>query len=80
MGKEKFFRANESFVDYIQMIGFQHRHVDSEKQYYVNSKGNQIRIDYESGIIALLNSRGNVVDYSSTFTNNQIDNFARKDN
>ena len=80
MGKPKFFRANKAFVDYIKVIGFQYRHVDGKSQYYTNKRGNQIRIDYENGIISLLNNKGYVVDYSSTFTNEQIDNFARKDN
>ena len=77
----KFFTANKSFVNYITMLGFKHKEVNSEKKYYVNTKGNQIKIDYETGIITLLNKYGNSVDFSNTFTNEQIDKFAdREDN
>ena len=75
----KFFSANKSFVDYITMMGFQFKEVDSEKKYYVNKKGKQIRIDYETGIISFLNEYGNVVDFSNTFSNEQIDKFSRKE-
>ena len=72
----KFFTADKSFIDYITIIGFVHREVDSEKKYYVNSKGKQIKIDYSNGLITLMNKNGNTVDYSSTFTNEQIDKFS----
>lgn len=72
----KFFSANKSFVDYITMLGFKHTEVDSQKKYYVNEKGNQIKIDYETGIITLLNKNGYSVDFSNTFTNEQIDKFS----
>ena len=77
----KFFTANKSFINYITMLGFKRKEVNSEKKYYVNTKGNQIKIDYETGIITLLNKYGNSVDFSNTFTNEQIDKFAdREDN
>ena len=72
----KFFSADKSFVDYITMIGFQFRETDSEKKYYVNKHGKQIRIDFESGDITLLDRRGYVVDFSNHFTNEQIDKFS----
>lgn len=76
----KFFKANKSFEDYIKAIGFQHVNVDSDNKYFTNDKGNQIKIDSETGIISLLNNKGYVVDYSSTYSNKQIDNFAKGDN
>lgn len=72
----KFFTADKSFIDYITILGFVHREVDSEKKYYVNSKGKQIKIDYSNGLITLMNKNGNTIDYSSTFTNEQIDKFS----
>lgn len=77
----KFFTANKAFVNYITMLQFEHKEVKSEKKYYVNTKGNQIKIDYQTGIITLLNKYGNSVDSSNTFTNIQIAKFAdREDN
>ena len=72
----KFFTADKSFIDYITILGFVHREVDSEKKYYVNSKGKQIKINYSKGLITLMNKNGNTIDYSSTFTNEQIDKFS----
>lgn len=80
MAKLKTFKANDTFVEFIKGLGFQYRHVDSEKQYYVNQRGNQIKIDRDTGIITLLNSRGYVVDYSNVYTSKQISEFAEKDN
>lgn len=72
----KFFSADKSFVDYITMTGFQFKETDSEKKYYVNKHGKQIRIDFNSKLITLLDKKGYVVDFSSTFTNEQIDKFS----
>lgn len=73
------FKVGKSFIDFISINGFEQKQVDSEKHYYVNSKGNQIKIDNEKGIITLLNKYGNVVDFSSTFNNEQIEKFAKED-
>ncbi len=72
----KIFQVNKSFVDYITMMGFQHKHVDSEKQYYVNKKGNQFRIDYNDNSVSLLNSQGLVIDTLGEITNEQINAFS----
>jgi len=72
----KFFEADKAFVDYITMMGFQFKETDTEKKYYVNKKGNQIKIDFNSKIITLLDKGGYVVDSSDTFTNEQIDKFS----
>lgn len=74
-----FFSANKSFVDYLTILGFQFKETDSEKKYYVNPKGNQVKIDYETQIITLLNKYGHVVDFSNTFTNEQIDRFSERE-
>ena len=73
------FKVGKSFIDFISINGFEQKQVDSEKHYYVNSKGNQIKIDNEKSIITLLNKYGNVVDSSSTFNNEQIEKFAKED-
>jgi hypothetical protein len=77
----KFFTAEKSFIDYITMMGFQFKETDTEKKYYVNKKGNQIKVDFNSKIITLIDRNGFTVDFSETFTNEQIDKFAdREDN
>lgn len=76
----KRFITDRKFVNYIKQLGFQHHVAESDKKYYTNSLGNQIKIDYDNGIITLLNAKGNVVDYSSSFTDTQINKFAENDN
>lgn len=80
MSRNIFFNTNNTFEEYLKSNGFQHRHVDSECKYYVNEKGNQVKLNYEVGIITLLNKNGYVIDYSSTFTKTQIDKFSEGDN
>lgn len=72
----KFFQADKSFIDYITMMGFQFKETDSDKKYYVNDKGNQIRVDLESKLITLLDNKGYVVSYSSQYSNEEIDKFS----
>jgi len=76
----KIFRADKSFEDYIRKIGFKHHNSNSDDKYFTNKKGNQIKIHFNSGIISLLNSRGFVVDYSSSYSLKQIDSFSKRDN
>lgn len=72
------FEANKSFVDYITMMGFQKRQVDSEKEYYSNENGNQIKIDNSTKIISLMNKNGHTVDFATVFSNEQIDTFSKE--
>jgi len=75
MSIKKFFKANTTFVEYIQSIGFKHHQINGTKQYYVNDKGNQIKIDFTDGIISLLDNKGYTIDYSNVFNNKQIEDF-----
>lgn len=72
----KIFKADKSFVDYITMMGFQFKEVDSEKKYYVNKEGNQFRIDYNKGEIALLDNKGKLVDSFTEISSDEINCFA----
>ena len=73
------FKADEAFTKYVQMIGFEHKHMDSEKQYFVNKRGNQIRVDVDGGEIAFINRYGNVVDKAHSFTSKQVDEFSKRE-
>lgn len=75
--RARFFRAGKAFTNYIQGMGFKHRVVDSKKEYFTNSRGLQIKIDYEFKMITLLDEKGNTVKYSSTFTDKEIDKFIK---
>lgn len=75
----KIFSVNKSFVDYITMMGFEFKETDSEKKYYVNKNGNQIRIDYNNNLITLLNKFGNVVESAGAFSSESIDKFIREE-
>jgi len=80
MNKIRYFKANKALTDYIRKAGFKHHYTNSREQYYTNKEGNQIRIDYKSGIITFLDSKGYSIEYSTVFTSSQIDNFAMKNN
>ncbi len=75
----KFFQANKSFVDYITMMGFQLKENDSDKKYYINEKGNQIRIDFQTNLITLLDSKGYVISYSTQYSNEEINKFLTRE-
>jgi hypothetical protein len=71
----KFYRANQELGDYLIQIGLTfHDREESLVQYYTNhSTGGQVKIDQKNKLVSLLDSRGNTVDYSSSYTNNQIE-------
>lgn len=74
------FVADKSFVEYIKKIGFRKIEVTGDKKYYTNtSNGKQIRIDEKIGIITFLSKTGFVVDFSTSYTQKQIDNFVNSD-
>lgn len=62
MSQDSYFVVGTNLVNYLQSIGFKKREADSEKSYFVNKKGNQIRIDYDTGEIALLDNKGRLKD------------------
>ncbi len=70
----KFYRANQELGNYLTSIGLTfHDREDSLVQYYTNhATGRQVKIDQQSKLVTLLDNRGEVVDYSSSYTNNQI--------
>lgn len=53
------FTLNSTLVGYLTTNGFVNREVDSEKDYYANANGNQIRLDKETKEISILDNRGN---------------------
>lgn len=73
----KKFSLGKSFIDYITMIGFKEKETSTDKKYYVDSKGKQIRLDYDSKEIAFLDNHGNLVESSSSFTIEEVDKFSQ---
>ena len=52
------FTLNSTLVGYLTTNGFVNREVDSDKNYYVNANGNQVRLDKETKEISILNNKG----------------------
>lgn len=75
MGKMRYFKANAAFRHFIQDLGFEEHVVNSNKQYFTNEIGKQIRIDPETGIISLLTEHGYIYKYSTTMTSKEIMDF-----
>lgn len=80
MNKEKglAFKADKSFIDYLTIKGFKRVQINSDKEYYVNKKGFQIKIDNDTKIIYLLNEKGHTVTYATVFFSDRLDTFIEK--
>ena len=78
-GKEvRIFYANRTLTSYLRSIGFNYKHTGTiETKYYVNGIGSQVRINYDEGIIALLNSNGRVLESGKNVTKKRIDEFSK---
>lgn len=69
------FKANNDLINYLVVLGFQAREVKSDKKYFVNKKGNQFRIDEQSGEITILNQYGNVYSKHTSIDDKFIQQF-----
>lgn len=63
----KSLRANKDFKKFLKHQGYKQREADSKKQYFVNSEGKQVRIDFDTGMIAILDNKGFKVEESKKF-------------
>lgn len=73
----KFYTANEEFKTYLLTLGFtfHDREEDKISYYTEHNSGKQVKVDNEKNLVTLLDQSGNVVDSSSSFTDNQIEKF-----
>lgn len=69
--------TKKSLPGYLSALGFNRVQVNSENDYYTSKNGRQIKINKSTGIISLLDSSGNVVDFSNFYTEKQINNFIK---
>lgn len=74
------YTSNQLLIDFLLSNGYKHVHNDSDKKYYVNSYGNQIRIDYSYKLVALINKHGYVVEEVSYVTEDRLLEFSVSDN
>lgn len=77
MAKNIFFKADKHLIDYLILNDFERRQVASQKKYYSNKDGKQISVNFESGIITLLDKKGNTVNFANNFGKDQIDLFIK---
>lgn len=80
MSRKIFYNANKKLETDLVSMGFKLQKTDTEANYFTNKKGNQIKVDSEYNRITLLNNKGFVVDFGTTFTKLQLDKFAEGDN
>ena len=73
------FTADSGFVNYIQIQGFIKRQgePDSEKEYYSNNIGAQIKINTKTKMISFLNANGYVLGDGILVHTEHIDYFAK---
>lgn len=77
MAKKIFFKADKHLIDYLTLNDFERRQVASHKKYYSNKDGKQVSVDFESGIITLLDKKGNTINFANNFGKDQIDLFIK---
>lgn len=51
-----------------------------KNHYYVNKNGNQVKLNYKSNIITLLDKYGDIVDSSHSFNENELREFIERYN
>ena len=73
----KFYRANKELGEYLVELGLTfHDREESDVKYYTDhTSGKQVKINTENRLVTFLDSQGEPVDYSSSFTDNQINKF-----
>lgn len=73
----KFYTANEELTEYLVELGLTfHNREETEVMYFTDhSSGKQVRIEPTKKLVSLLDNQGIVVDYSSSYTDNQIKKF-----
>ena len=71
-----FYTANNELKDYLieNNLTF-HSREDGIVNYYTHTSGKQIKINTKNNFITFLDKKGNLIDESSSFTNNQINSF-----
>lgn len=72
------FKADKSLIDYLTIKGFKRVQINSDKEYYVNEKGFQIKIDNDTKIIYLLDEKGHTVAYATVFFSDRLNKFMEK--
>lgn len=71
-----FYKANQELKDYLISIGFIfHDRSDADTQYFTHPSGNQIKVETKNKFVTLLDNQGYVVEESTSFTDNQIEEF-----
>lgn len=65
--------TTKNIENFLKEIEYKKINTNTKSTYYVNSKGSQVRVD-ETGIINLLDNRGNNKNSSRSFTQKQIEN------
>ena len=66
---------NTNVMNYLVTIGYKYREVKSEKKYFVNKNGCQVRIGNDG--ITLLNKYGIVQYRDNTITSKSIEDFSK---
>lgn len=72
-----FYRANAELKTYLEEVGLTFHDREEEEVNYLtdHNSGKQVKVDFKNSLITFLDNSGDVVDESSSFTDNQIMNF-----
>ena len=75
----RFYTANRELSKYLLGLGleFHDRECEDFKYYTQHETGNQVKLDLKDNLVTLLDAKGGVVDYSSSYTDSQINTFLK---
>lgn len=73
----KFYVANIDLFEYLVELGLTfHNREDEDVKYFTDhSTGKQIKLNYGNNLVVFIDANGRTVEFSSAYTNNQIDTF-----
>jgi hypothetical protein len=73
----KFYVANIDLFEYLVELGLTfHDREDEDVKYFTDHlTGKQIKLNYRNNLVVFIGANGRTVEFSSAYTNNQIDTF-----
>jgi len=74
------FIANQDFINYLLILGYKSRPVNSKKKYYSDKLGNQIKIDKRKKRITLMDKFGYCVYQSISISEKKLKYFTKHGN
>lgn len=74
--KDVIFKADDTFIEYLLKNGFERKHVDSAKKYFVKKDIVQVRLNFhKEGTIAFIDLNGNKIEEKKQFSKTKVETY-----